>query len=60
MTYSQPIYKLFLLIVIFIVMGNFKYKEQYAVIVICKNEIEQKEIYDRLLCQGLTLKVVSV
>ncbi len=41
-------------------MGNFKYKEQYAVIVICKNEIEQKEIYDRLLCQGLTLKVVSV
>lgn len=41
-------------------MGNFNYKEQYGVIVICKDEREQKRIYDMLKAQGLTLKVVSV
>lgn len=41
-------------------MGNFNYKEQYGVIVICKDEKEQQEIYDRLLAQGLTLKIVAV
>lgn len=41
-------------------MANYKYKEQYGVVVICKDEKEQKEIYDRLLAEGLTLKVVSV
>ncbi len=41
-------------------MGNFNYKEQYGVIVICKDEQEQKRIYDMLQAQGLTLKVVSV
>lgn len=41
-------------------MGNFNYKEQYGIIVICKDEKEQQEIYDRLLAQGLTLKIVAV
>lgn len=38
----------------------FKYKEQYGVIVICVNEKEQQEIYERLLAEGLTLKIVTV
>ena len=39
---------------------SFNYKEQYGVIVICKDEKEQREIYERLLAQGLTLKIVTV
>ena len=38
----------------------FNYKEQYGLIVICKDEKEQREIYERLLAQGLTLKIVTV
>ena len=38
----------------------FNYKEQYGVIVIYKDEKEQREIYERLLAQGLTLKIVTV
>lgn len=38
----------------------FNYKERYGVIVICKDEKEQREIYERLLAQGLTLKIVTV
>lgn len=38
----------------------FNYKEQYGVIAICKDEKEQREIYERLLAQGLTLKIVTV
>lgn len=41
-------------------MANFNYREQYGVIVICKDEKEQREIYERLLAEGLTLKVVCV
>lgn len=41
-------------------MGNFRYKEQYAVVVICKDEEEQKEVYNRLKEEGHTLKVVAV
>lgn len=41
-------------------MAEYKYKEQYGVVVICKDEKEQMEIYNRLLAEGLTLKVVSV
>lgn len=40
--------------------NKFKYKQQYGVVVICKNEEEQKVIYERLAAQGLTLKVVCV
>ena len=39
---------------------SFKYKEQYAVIVLCKDEAEQESIYDRLKAEGYQLKVVSV
>ena len=52
---SRPLSKL-----IFRNMGEFTYKEQYGVIVLCKNEDEQKAIYERLKKKGLTLKVVSV
>ena len=41
-------------------MSDFKYKEQYGVIVICKSEEDQKSIYDWLLKNGLTVKVVTV
>lgn len=41
-------------------MANFNYKEQYGVIVICNDEKEQREIYERLLAEGLTLKIVTV
>ena len=41
-------------------MGNFNYKQQYGVIVICKDEKEQQEIYEKLRELGLTLKVVTV
>jgi hypothetical protein len=38
----------------------FNYKEQYGVIVICKSEEQQKEIFEKLQKEGLTLKVVTV
>jgi hypothetical protein len=41
-------------------MGDFNYKQQYGVIVICENEKEQQEVYARLLAEGLKLKVVTV
>ena len=39
---------------------KFNYKEQYGVVVVCENEKEQQNIYERLLADGLTLKVVTV
>ena len=41
-------------------MANFNYKEQYGVIVLCKDEKQQRAIYERLLAEGLTLKIVTV
>lgn len=41
-------------------MSGFTYKEQYAVVVICKDEEEQQEIYNRLNAEGYKLKVVAV
>lgn len=41
-------------------MGNFNYKSQYGVIVICKDEDEQKRIYEELEKKGYKLKVVCV
>ena len=35
------------------------YKEQYGVIVLCKDEAQQAEIYNRLLAEGLQVKVVA-
>lgn len=39
---------------------QFNYKEQYGVIVICKTENEQKEVFEKLQKEGLKLKVVTV
>jgi predicted 3-demethylubiquinone-9 3-methyltransferase (glyoxalase superfamily) len=43
-----------------VIFLSFSYKEQYAVIVICKNEEEQETVYNRLLAEGYKLKVVAV
>ena len=41
-------------------MSGFKYKEQYAVIVMCKDEKDQRSVYERLKAEGYKLKVVAV
>lgn len=41
-------------------MSKFQYKEQYAVVVICKDEKEQEETYNKLKEQGHNIKVVAV
>ncbi len=41
-------------------MGEFNYKQQYGVIVICRSEEDQKSMYEWLLSNGLTVKVVTV
>ena len=39
---------------------GFNYKEQYGVIVMCKNEEEQEKIYNHLTEEGYECKVVAV
>ena len=39
---------------------TFRYREQYGVIVICRDEAEQRRIYNALARKGLTVKVVVV
>ena len=39
--------------------SNFNYKEQYGVIVMCKNEEEQESVYTRLVDEGFECKVVT-
>lgn len=41
-------------------MSKFQYKEQYAVVVICKDEKEQEETYNKLKEEGHNIKVVAV
>lgn len=41
-------------------MSKFQYKEQYAVVVICKDEKEQEETYTKLKEEGHNIKVVAV
>lgn len=41
-------------------MTKFVYKQQYGVVVICKDENEQRAIYERLHAEGYKLKVVAV
>lgn len=41
-------------------MGEFKYKSQFGVVVICADEKEQARIYSDLLKLGYKLKVVCV
>lgn len=38
----------------------FNYKEQYAVVIMCKDEKEQEQLYNRLKEEGHKLKVVAV
>lgn len=38
---------------------NFNYKEQYGVIVMCKDETEQQEVYEKLADDGYECKVVT-
>lgn len=38
---------------------DFKYQEQFGVIVICDNERHQEEIYERLHSEGLQVRVVK-
>ncbi|MDR1423489.1 MAG: hypothetical protein LBI92_02615 [Azoarcus sp.] len=40
--------------------NGYKYKEQYGVIVICKDAAHQERVYNRLRRLGLKLKVVVV
>jgi hypothetical protein len=39
---------------------KFNYKQQYGIVVICRDEEEQKELYKTLQEMGLKLKVVCV
>ena len=39
---------------------HFNYSEQYGVIVMCDDEAEQEQIYNRLTDEGFTCKVVAV
>jgi ParB-like chromosome segregation protein Spo0J len=41
-------------------VASFSYREQYGVTVICKSEAEQRALYERLVAEGLTVKVVTV
>lgn len=40
--------------------NGFKYKEQYGVIIICKDADEQEGLYNRFKEEGFKLKVVVV
>ena len=39
--------------------GSFKYKEQYGVIVMCRDEKDQKSVYEKLLDMGYECRVVA-
>lgn len=40
--------------------NGFKYRPKYALNVLCKDEEEQKALYDKLTAMGLKVKVVCV
>ena len=40
--------------------NGFKYRPQYAVIIRCTDETEQRNTYERLRAEGFSLKVVNV
>ena len=39
---------------------SYHYSEQYGVIVVCQDEAEQEEVYNRLVSEGFECKVVAV
>lgn len=40
--------------------SDFNYHEQYGVIVMCRDELEQEEVYNRLVSDGYECKVATV
>lgn len=40
--------------------NGFKYQQQYGVIVVCRDERHQEQVYTRLRARGLKCKVVTV
>lgn len=40
--------------------NGFKYRPKFGVIILCKDEADQAEVYARLKADGYKLKVVSV
>lgn len=43
-----------------VTLSEFKYKPQYAVVVLCEDEKSQKATYEKLHAEGHKLKVVTV
>lgn len=41
-------------------INGFKYKPQFGVIVVCKDEVEHRSVYERLRAEGYKCKVVRV
>lgn len=41
-------------------MGNFAYKPQFGVIIICSDEEEQKTLFEEFKQKGYKLKIVCV
>ncbi len=39
---------------------SFTYRAQYGIIIICRDEAEQRTVYERLLSKGYKLRVVTV
>jgi hypothetical protein len=40
--------------------NGYKYRQQYGVIVVCEGEEDQRRVYERLLSEGLKVRVVVV
>ena len=41
-------------------VNGFKYREQFGVIVLCRNEAEHRAVYEHLKAEGYKCKVVRV
>ena len=40
--------------------NGYQYREQFGIVVVCKDELHQQEVFKTLKQQGLKLKVVKV
>jgi predicted 3-demethylubiquinone-9 3-methyltransferase (glyoxalase superfamily) len=40
--------------------NGFKYREQYGIIILCKDEKAQEQLFNKLKSEGYKLKVVTV
>lgn len=41
-------------------VNGYKYREQYGVVIVCKEAAQQEQLYGRLKAEGLKVKVVCV